>query len=104
MKIPSMTHPLSLGWRQPPRESIAIIRDLALVKQADFDKLVEYSGSIPTGVYPGKMWKLKIGKIWFLCWYGDTEVFIRKGVRQARCPIYRLEIRIVKEGKENASA
>lgn len=29
----------------------------ALVSQRDFDRLLEYSHSLPTGVYPGKCWK-----------------------------------------------
>jgi hypothetical protein len=38
--------------------------------QEDVDRLDEYSGSVPTGVYLGKCWKMVTGDGVFLRWYG----------------------------------
>ena len=51
-----MTDPMGRHWRQPPRERILIDDTHALMDLATFEQLSEYSCTIPTGVYPGKMW------------------------------------------------
>jgi hypothetical protein len=71
--IPAMTHPYSSGWRQPKTENILIDDTHAIMSEKDFDQLKDYSMSIPTGVYDGKMWKRLAARGWLLCWYGPSE-------------------------------
>lgn len=83
--IPEMTDPLGSGWRQPSRGDIEIDSDSALMSQASFDLLPEYSATNPSGVYPGKMRKRHDGSfdraflarggkpVWLLCWYDFSE-------------------------------
>lgn len=71
--IPPMTHPLSKHWNQPDRSLIILDDKYALMSKEVFDKLHEYSTSIPTGVYEGKMWK---AQKWI--WEGD-EIAIERG-------------------------
>lgn len=77
--IPLMTHPMSRYWDQPNRNEITIDATHALMSRKTFDLLHEYSRSIPTGAYEGKMWKAELYKDvgsgiqtlkWFLRWYG----------------------------------
>lgn len=68
-------------WRQPAPEFILIDDTHALMARVTFEELPEYSATIPTGVYPGKMWRRHDGElehaqgrrkeppIWLLCWY-----------------------------------
>lgn len=72
MQIPAMTHPLSKNWRQPTRESVHLFDDKAFIDRGDFNILPEYSCTIPTGVYEGKMWKRREGVEWLICWYGPS--------------------------------
>ena len=65
-----MTDPLGKHWSQPPRENIEIDETHALMSVETFGALKEYSHSIPTGVYPGKMWRMWWEGDWFLCWFG----------------------------------
>lgn len=81
--LPPMTDELGKHWKQPAREKLFISADIVYMSQASFDKLPEYSSSIPSGVYPGKMWKTEIydhaGRhpvptgIWYLRWFGIVE-------------------------------
>lgn len=72
--IPRMTHPLSKYWDQPGRSNIMFVGDKAVMNQTAFRKLKNYSASVPTGAYEGKMWKRGEPYVkptrWFLCWYG----------------------------------
>lgn len=82
--IPRMTHPYSRHWDQPDRKRILIDDTHALMTQEDFEKLADYSATIPTGVYEGKMWKRLDGCYdadflhsggrpeWLLMWYGPS--------------------------------
>lgn len=82
-EIPPMTDPLGRHWEQPCRSRILIDGTHALMERATFDGLAEYSSSIPSGVYVGKMWKrhqgifnetflAKGGKpVWQLFWFGE---------------------------------
>lgn len=78
-KIPPMTNPLGKYWEQPNRSEILIEDESAIMLNSTFEKLKNYSHSIPSGVYEGKMWK-SIGKFGrpFLRWYqsipGNTEM------------------------------
>lgn len=71
--IPDMIHPLSRSWKQPSRKSILIDDTNALMEEQTAKNLLEYSTSIPSGVYDGKMWKAKRGDSWFLKWYSPSE-------------------------------
>jgi hypothetical protein len=81
--LPALESPFSPGaWRQPPREAIEIDGTHALMSQQTFQQLSEYSATIPSGVYPGKMWRRHDGihdptcpasrRRWLLCWYGPA--------------------------------
>lgn len=84
--IPPMTHPLGRHWSQPSLDEILIDDEYAVMTEATLKKLAEYSCSTPSGVYPGKMWRIdyqschpelvKAGKHrHWLCWfdYGPDE-------------------------------
>ena len=71
--IPPMTDPQGKYWDQPPRFDILMDDKHALMTQATFGKLQDYSSSIPTGAYPGKMWKRRNdfwdeSQGWLLVW------------------------------------
>jgi hypothetical protein len=80
--IPRITDPLGRSWEQPDRSEIMLDDTHAVMTRRSFNKLHEYSGSFPTGVYEGKMWKRHDGgfdvafrsrggkPIWKLVWYG----------------------------------
>lgn len=70
--IPSMTDPMGKFWDQPPRSSILLDDTHAVMDEVAFGKLATYSSTIPSGVYPGKMWKAKSGDVWFLRWFGEV--------------------------------
>jgi len=99
--IPKMVHPLGKYWPQPNRNHIRVTDDRAYMSQTVLDKLIEYSPSIPTGKYPGKMWRSKssagldidlkeeLGQDpvfeseWLLCWFGtDLEGCLTLNWRQ----------------------
>jgi hypothetical protein len=86
-----MTHPLSRHWDQPARDEILVDGTHACMTEATFAKLPEYSSTIPSGVYEGKMWRRHDGIFvrsygrapsadvlatakWLLCWYGPSSV------------------------------
>lgn len=72
--IPPMTHPYSRYWDQPSRAEILVDATHALMTRRTFLILLEYSASVPTGVYAGKMWRAYHGRgLWWLCWYGVAE-------------------------------
>ena len=90
--IPKMTHPLSKHWPQPNRNEIEFTETKARMSQYVFDQLKNYSRSVPTGVYEGKMWKrgepyFSPAK-WFLCWYGVSK-------EPNKCSINYREIELV---------
>jgi len=76
--IPPITDPLGQYWDQPPLTDIAVYNDIAIIEKHTLDRLAEYSTTIPTGAYEGKMWKSRQGHgtpegpagPWYLCWYG----------------------------------
>lgn len=83
--IPEMTDPLGRHWKQPRRDQIEIDCNHALMPRSAFDQLLEYSTTIPTGTYPGKMWKANSSSgVWVLRWYGDLidENTIARGQRE----------------------
>ncbi|MES2218392.1 MAG: hypothetical protein V4501_08265 [Pseudomonadota bacterium] len=69
--IPPMIDPLGKYWRQPDSSLIGVDEANALMDETTFRGLLNYSTSIPSGVYPGKMWRrTEDGQRWLLCWYG----------------------------------
>jgi len=71
--IPKMTHPLSSHWHQPNLSEIAIDDNNAMMNEDTLNRLHEYSYSIPSGVYEGKMWKRVEPNHVYLMWYGPSE-------------------------------
>ena len=81
--IPEMTDPMGKYWDQPSRRLIEVDTTHALMSQRTFEQLCNYSGSIPSGVYVGKMWRRHDGlfdsrcpveeRRWMLCWYGPDK-------------------------------
>jgi hypothetical protein len=71
--IPPITDPLGVHWKQPERTKIEIDNTHALMNEATFEQLLEYSCSQPTAVYYGKMWKRLQNNIWYLCWFGKGK-------------------------------
>lgn len=72
--IPPITDPLGRHWQQPGAEKILIDDSHAIMDRQTFDALADYSCSVPSGVYPGKMWKAVAsdGRK-FLRWYGIAD-------------------------------
>jgi hypothetical protein len=73
-EIPPMTDPLGRYWDQPDPSGILLDDTHAVMTAHSFKALHDYSHSMPTGVYPGKMWKRQTGKgTWYLTWFGEHE-------------------------------
>lgn len=87
--IPEMTDPLGKHWSQPDRQMIFIRDGKALLDPQDFKKLSSYDTSIPSGVYPGKMWKRNQAGQHLLCWYGEEK--------DGNCPIYHMPIEVAQD-------
>ena len=83
-KIPRISDPMGKHWKQPPVERIVLDDTHAMVDQAGFTMLRDYSCSMPSGVYEGKMWKAKVGETWYLRWYGacDTPGHVSNNQRE----------------------
>lgn len=73
VSIPKITHPLGKHWDQPKTSDITLINDFALMSENTLKKLGEYSASMPTGVYEGKMWKCQSKGIWYLRWFSYKD-------------------------------
>ncbi|WGG51792.1 hypothetical protein [Rugamonas sp. DEMB1] len=81
--IPPITDPLGQHWRQPPTSAILLDNTHAVMTEATFQQLAEYSYSFPSGVYPGKMWRRYDGLFdqrcaitdlqWLLMWFGECD-------------------------------
>lgn len=56
--IPLITDPMGQGWDQPKRTDILMDKHCAVMTKQTLEKLAKYSCSIPSGVYPGKMWRM----------------------------------------------
>lgn len=55
--IPKITDKRGMSWKQPHRRYIEIDEEYALMTKQTFEGLREYSVTIPSGEYEGKMWK-----------------------------------------------
>lgn len=82
--IPLMTDPMGKHWKQPDLTDLDVSGDTVELTQAQFDGLLEYSTSVPTGVYAGKCWKaehleweergVRRTGIWHLRWFGESTI------------------------------
>lgn len=98
IELPQMTHPLSRYWDQPRADELAVYDDIAIMDNSALQRLSEYSTSIPTGVYEGKMWKSRQGHgtpggptgPWYLCWYDSSD-------NLDSCSINRRPIRLIRD-------
>jgi hypothetical protein len=80
--IPAITDRLGRHWGQPPVNSILLDNTHAVMSKQSFSQLAEYSSTMPSGVYPGKMWSRHDGlfdrnckpqdRRWLLCWFGEV--------------------------------
>lgn len=68
-------------WDQPHPGEITIENGVAFMTAATFKKLKNYSCSLPSGTYQGKMWRKAvvyeeqhITARWKLCWYVDIDM------------------------------
>ena len=71
--IPKITDKRGMLWKQPHRRYIEIDEEYALMTKQTFEGLREYSVTIPSGEYEGKMWKANRGGIWYLYWYDHDD-------------------------------
>lgn len=83
--IPPITDPMGRSWRQPDMSEVTFDDTHALLTQAQFDGLAEYSTTNPSGVYPGKCWKAQVAENlgggryrwtdrWELRWWGESDI------------------------------
>lgn len=73
--IPPITNEMGRYWDQPTQDNILIDDKFAVMSQKTFNELGEYSCSVPSGTYTGKMWKLhsRDDNSWWLRWYGNEN-------------------------------
>lgn len=69
--IPPIIDPRGKNWKQPHRRFIEIDDESALMSEQTFKALREYTPSLQSEQYAGKMWKQKIGDKWYLRWYSN---------------------------------
>ena len=81
--VPPMTHPLSKHWDQPERKDVHIDETTARMSKATYDALKNYSLSMPSGAYEGKMWKRICVDKSYLCWYAyQSETHVKTCLRE----------------------
>jgi hypothetical protein len=85
-----MVDPIGQHWKQPSRSEVLIDDKCAVMPRKSFDELYDYSGSVPSGVYDGKMWKAQKSGVWYLRFYAPCE-------DRNRCSIMSLPILILEE-------
>lgn len=69
--IPLMTHPLGKYWEQPSLDKILIDDEYAVMTIETLKEIHDYSHSIPSGIYEGKIWRGSDDKKeWYLNWWG----------------------------------
>lgn len=72
--IPPITDPIGRNWEQPHRRYIEVDSTHALMSEQTFKGLMEYSSSLPSGKYYGKMWRRCAGRDrWYLGWYCEDS-------------------------------
>lgn len=101
--VPAIEHPLGRHWDQPDPKRIVFDRHgRALMSRRDFEALHNYSTTLPSGVYEGKMWRRQAmtkgeywnrvpatPERWFVCWYDATPG------DPATCTVHSREIDLV---------
>lgn len=70
--VPPISHPSGRFRDQPDRGDMLVDDAYALMSARTLDALAEYSASLPTGVYEGKMWRRRFRDGWALGWYGPS--------------------------------
>jgi hypothetical protein len=77
--VPPITELVGRSWRQPNRARIVIDDAYAYMTRSAFEDLAEYSHSMPTGVYDGKMWRSQYATrrggpfvLFYLHWYAPS--------------------------------
>lgn len=102
--IPGITSEMGRNWDQPTRNEITfqLLEETnkplqAYMNQAALDALKEYSSSLPSGVYEGKMWKghwknAEGNLVWYLCWYDYSETNRGAECSIKHCPVMLLEM------------
>lgn len=79
IQISPITNRLGQGWEQPDAGEILVDDEYAVMSKKSLDRLKDYSGSQPSALYNGKMWKtcvcVKGGPLWILkfCCNEDIE-------------------------------
>jgi hypothetical protein len=70
--IPPITDDMGKNWRQPPSNLMDFdaVPGYVIMSQAEFKMLARYDTTMPSGVYPGKMWKRDEGGVDLLVWFG----------------------------------
>ena len=83
--IPPIVDEMGSGWNQPSTRDILIDDNYTIMPVSVFKELHEYSTSMPSGVYAGKMWKRYDGighirwlmqgnmPVWKLMWFGNSQ-------------------------------
>jgi hypothetical protein len=71
--IPPITDPLGCHWRQPAREDVLVDDERAVLSCGTYQQLEEHSSTIPSGVFPGKMWKAMYGDRAYFRWFGIVD-------------------------------
>lgn len=71
--IPAMPAEWARYWQAPDRSEIVFQGADAVMTYKAFDRLLDYSDSVPTGVYDGKMWKARLDGNWYLRWYSTAR-------------------------------
>ena len=72
--IPPMDDPLGRYWEQPRDIRLAPMDDRhVLLTAQQRASLLEYSTTMPSGVYPGKCWRRQERDRDLLVWYGITD-------------------------------
>jgi hypothetical protein len=56
--VPPITHPMGKHWDQPDPHAFEWHEDRVVMTREQFKALHDYSCSLPSGVYDGKMWRL----------------------------------------------
>lgn len=88
MNIPPITESLGRYWEQPDRSGILLDATHAVMTRATLFGLAEYSCSLPSGVYAGKMWRRAVAGGWRLMWYGEHT-------DPEKCSLHEREVLIV---------
>lgn len=91
MRLPVMDDPLSRHWKQPEglRDRVDLYFNHAVIADFDWYELSRYENTLPSGVYPGKVWR---NRKW-LCWYGRE--------RNGCCRIVTVRALVVSHGSRN---